>query len=110
MIRHVSRMFAALLVAGTEVSGLRPDVAPIPASPLRLSVYDYTARLVRAFRSPPLVLATQWDSSGIPFAASHDRQLKEAETFVSEVKAASPTTHVIVPRHFAPITLPPVSR
>jgi hypothetical protein len=72
--------------------------------------HDYTARLMRALGSPPLVLATHWDSSGIPYTASHDRQLKEAEGFVSEVKAASPSTKVIVPRHFESIPLPPPAR
>ena len=103
---HQILVFGSMNYIEREVEGLRPDVALIPASPLRLSVHDYTARLMRALGSPPLVLATHWDSSGVPYTASHERQLQEAEAFVSEVKAASPATKVIIPRHFDVIPLP----
>jgi L-ascorbate metabolism protein UlaG (beta-lactamase superfamily) len=107
---HQILVFGSMNYIEREVEGLRPDVALIPASPLRLSVHEYTARLMRALGSPPLVLATHWDFSGLPYTASHERELKEAEAFAAEVKAASPGTTVVIPRHFEPIRLPPPKR
>ena len=107
---HQILVFGSMNYIEREVEGLRPDVALIPASPLRLSVHDYTARLMHALGSPPLVIATHWDSSGVPYSASHERQFKEAEAFVFEVKAASPTAKVIIPRHFESIQLPMPAR
>ena len=103
-------VFGSMNYIEREVEGLRPDVALIPASPLRLSVHDYTARLMHALGSPPLVLATHWDFSGLPYTASHERQFKEAEAFGAEVRATSPRTKVIIPRHFDPIGLPSPGR
>jgi L-ascorbate metabolism protein UlaG (beta-lactamase superfamily) len=107
---HKILVFGSMNYIEREIEGLRPDVALIPASPLRLSIHEYSARLMRALGSPPLVLATHWDSSGVPYTASHEHQYKEAEAFASEVKAASPRTKVVIPRHFEPIPLPTPAR
>jgi len=83
-----------------EVAGLHPDVALVAADPMRKEVYHYTARLLRALDFPPLVVATHWDWSQLPFDASFDKQLKNADEFAAEVNAVSPQSQVIIPRHF----------
>jgi hypothetical protein len=83
-----------------EVEGLRPDVALIAAARQRLELHDYTGRLLRALGRPPLVFATHWDEQSLPFGASQDARLREADVFVNEVKAVAPRTRVIVSRHF----------
>lgn len=88
-----------------EMTGLAPDIALIPAAHWRLQVYDYTGRLVRALGMPETVIATHWDMQSAPYGASQDAQLDQAQTFVREVKEASPKTRVIVPKHFETVTL-----
>lgn len=88
-----------------EVAGLQPDVALIPASKRRLEIHDYTGRLLRALGLPSLVIATHWDSQPLAYGMSQDEALKQAESFVGEVKAVSPHARVIVPRHFETVVL-----
>lgn len=88
-----------------EVTGLRPDVALIPAARPRLEIHDYTGRLMRALGLPRTVIATHWDTQSTPYGVAQDAELAQAESFVSEVKAASPRTRVIIPRHFETIVL-----
>jgi hypothetical protein len=83
-----------------EVIGLRPDVVLIPSASQRREIYHYTGRLLRALGLPPLVVATHWDNSQLPYGARFDQELKEAEGFITEVRAASPRSRVIIPRHF----------
>jgi L-ascorbate metabolism protein UlaG (beta-lactamase superfamily) len=99
--------FGSMNYIEREVAGLRPDVAMIAAARQRLEIHDYTARLMRALRFPRLVFATHWDEQSFPFGAPQDQRLREAEVFVKEVKAASPRTRVILPRHLECHTLPP---
>jgi L-ascorbate metabolism protein UlaG (beta-lactamase superfamily) len=99
--------FGSMNYIEREVQGLRPDVAMIAAARQRLEIHDYTGRLMRALGLPRLVIATHWDEQSFPFGAPQDERLREAEGFVREVKAVSPRTRVILPRHFERHTLPP---
>ncbi|MBI3917378.1 MAG: MBL fold metallo-hydrolase [Betaproteobacteria bacterium] len=97
--------FCSMNYIAREVAGLRPDVALIPASPRRLEIHDYTGRLLRALDFPCLVVATHWDKQPLAYGMSQDAELKQAESFVGEVKAVSPRARVIVPRHFETVVL-----
>jgi L-ascorbate metabolism protein UlaG (beta-lactamase superfamily) len=104
---HRILWFGSMNYLEREIQGLRPDVALIAAARQRLEIHDYTGRLMRALDRPPLVLATHWDEQSLPYGAPQDARLAEAAVFVREVKAASPRTRVIVPRHFEPHFLEP---
>lgn len=87
-----------------EMEGLRPDIALVGANVQRREIYDYSGRLMRALGYPPLVMPTHWDASG--WAPAQGRAQAEAQQFADEVKAASPNTRVIIPKHFEPISVP----
>lgn len=88
-----------------EMQGLDPTIALIPASAWRLQVYEYTKRLVRLLGHPPTVIATHWDKQVSPYGANQDSELKQAETFVKEVRAESPKSRIVVPKHFETVTV-----
>ena len=84
-----------------ELSGLRPDVA-IVATGLRQEVHDYSCRLMRTLGEPPLVYANHFDDwRGPPVDQEPDADLR---AFVEEVRACSPRTEVVIPRHFVAYT------
>ncbi|HEY0133187.1 MAG TPA: MBL fold metallo-hydrolase [Nannocystis sp.] len=86
-----------------ELEGLRPDVAVI-ATGLRREIHDYTCRLLRALGQPALVYANHFDDwRGPPVDAPPDDDLR---AFVAEVRACSPNTRVVVPRHFVRMDVP----
>jgi L-ascorbate metabolism protein UlaG (beta-lactamase superfamily) len=93
-----------------EVDGLRPDVALVGAMPERREIYDYTARLLRLLGYPRLVLPTHSDQFNIPYNVSQESAIKRLQSFIAEVKAASPKTQVLVPEYFRPIQLDKVGR
>lgn len=93
-------VFGSMNYIEREVAGFRPDVALVASDPARKEIYDYTGRLLRALNYPPLVVATHWDWSQLPFDASFEKQLKNADEFAVEVHAVSPQSRVIIPRHF----------
>jgi L-ascorbate metabolism protein UlaG (beta-lactamase superfamily) len=97
--------FGSMNYIEREVEGLRPDVALIGAMPERREIYQYTPRLLRALGNPPLVLPTHWDRFNVPYSTSQQPAIERLQTFLTEVKAASPTIRVIVPDYFQPITL-----
>jgi L-ascorbate metabolism protein UlaG (beta-lactamase superfamily) len=103
---HEILWFGSMNYIEREVAGLRPDVAMIAAGSQRREIHDYTGRLMRALGRPRLVLATHWDDQTLPFGAPQDGPWRDAQAFAREVKAVSPRTRVIVPRHFERITLP----
>lgn len=108
---HSILMFGSMNYIEREVTGLRPDVALIAAAKARLGIHDYTGRLLRALGCPPHVIATHWDTQSAPYGASQDEAYEQAQSFVREVKAVAPETHVVVPRHFETVTLDlPVTR
>jgi L-ascorbate metabolism protein UlaG (beta-lactamase superfamily) len=92
--------FGSMNYLERELHGLRPNVALIAAARQRLEIHDYTGRLMRVLDRPPRVFATHWDEQSLPYGAPQDARLREAEAFVHEVKAVSPRTRVVVPRHF----------
>jgi L-ascorbate metabolism protein UlaG (beta-lactamase superfamily) len=98
--------FGSMNYIEREVEGLRPDVVLVGAMPERRAIHDYTARLLRAVGYPRVVLPTHWDQFNVPYGASQDAALRRLEPFVAEVKAASPTSRVIVPKHFEPVPIP----
>ncbi len=93
-----------------EIDGLEPDVVIVGAGPSRKEIYDYTGRLMRALRYPDLVLPTHWDNFMAPYSASQQPAIEAVQSFVQEVKTASPQTKVIVPKYFEAIPLDDTER
>lgn len=80
-----------------ELVGLHPDVAII-APGLRHEIHDYTCRLMTLLGKPPVVYATHFDNwRGPPVDEPPDA---DTQAFVEEVRACSPATRVVIPRHF----------
>jgi L-ascorbate metabolism protein UlaG (beta-lactamase superfamily) len=98
-------LFGSMNYLERELEGLRPDVVLVAAARPRREIHRYTERLLRALGRPPIVVATHWDNQGLPFGASQDEALREAATFVREVKAVAPRSRVLVPRHFETLTV-----
>ncbi len=95
--------FGSMNYIEREVDGLRPDAALIGAMPERREIYDYTARLMRLLGYPRLVLPTHWDRFNVPYSVSQEPAIKRPQSFIAEVKAASPKSQVVVPEYFRPI-------
>jgi hypothetical protein len=102
--------FGSMNYLEREVQGLRPNVALIAAARQRLEIHEYTSRLMRALDRPPLVFATHWDEQSFAYGMAQDERLREAEVFVREVRAVSPRTRVVIPRHFERHLLAPKRR
>lgn len=102
---HQILAFGGMNYIEREMDGLRPDVVLIGAGASRREIHDYTGRLMRALNFPSLVLPTHWDNFFAPYGASQQPAIDALESFVEEVRAASPQTHVIVPKYFEPIRL-----
>ena len=100
-------VFGSMNYIEREVEGLRPDVALIGAATERREINEYTSRLLRALGNPRLVLPTHWDRFNVPYSASQQPQIEQLNSFIKEVKAASPKTQVIVPAYFQSITVMP---
>lgn len=98
-------VFGSMNYIEREVDGLRPDVALIGAMPERQEIYHYTERLLRALGYPRLVLPTHWDRFNVPYDVSQQPAIERLQSFVAEVKAASPRTEVIVPKYFEPVAV-----
>lgn len=86
-----------------NIAGLHPEIAIIGAGSDRQQIYHYTDRLMHALGDPAVVFPTHWDDYGIK---PRVEALKQVDTFVTEVHAASPKTRVIVPEYFTPVTMP----
>ena len=82
-----------------EVEGLRPDVALVGAAPSHLEVWRYTPRLMEALGFPPVVMPTHADNFQAPYGSTMAYRPEWVETFADEVRAASPGTRVVSPRH-----------
>jgi L-ascorbate metabolism protein UlaG (beta-lactamase superfamily) len=98
--------FGSMNYIEREVEGLRPDVALIGAMPERREIYDYTGRLLKALGYPRLVLPTHWDRFNVTYEVSQEPARQRLQSFIDEVKTASPTTEVIVPKYFEPVSVP----
>ena len=90
--------FGSMNYIEREIDGLRPDVALIGAMPERREIYQYTARLLRALGNPRMVLPTHWDRFNVTYDVAQDAAVQRLQTFVAEVKGASPDTEVVVPK------------
>jgi len=95
--------FGSMNFIEREVDGLRPDVALVGAMPERREIHEYTSRLLRATGYPRLVLPTHWDRFNVTYDVSQAPAIERLQSFIAEVKAASPKTTVIVPEYFKPI-------
>jgi L-ascorbate metabolism protein UlaG (beta-lactamase superfamily) len=98
--------FGSMNYIEREIEGLRPDVALIGAMPERREIYQYTARLLRALGNPRMVLPTHWDRFNVTYDVPQDAAVERLQTFIAEVKAASPGTKVVVPKYFEPVAIP----
>ena len=65
---------------------------------------------MRVLHYPPLVLPTHWDSFFAPYGASQKSSMEALQSFVQEVRAASPKTNVVVPTYFEAILLEPATK
>ena len=50
-------------------------------------------------------MPTHWDRFNVPYGVSQQPAIERLQSFIAEVKAASPRTDVIVPKYFDPITV-----
>ena len=98
--------FGSMNYIEREIEGLRPDVALIGAMPERREIYQYTARLLRALGNPRMVLPTHWDRFNVTYDVAQDPAVERLQTFIAEVKAASPDTKVVVPKYFEAVAIP----
>ncbi len=102
---HQILVFGGMNYIEREIEGLEPDVVLLGASSSRKEIYDYTGRLMRDLHFPPLVIPTHWDNFFAPYAASQQSSIDALQSFVQEIRAASPKTKIIVPKYFEPIPL-----
>ncbi len=88
-----------------EVEGLRPDVALVGAAPSHLEIFEYTPRLMSALGYPGVVIPTHADNFQAPYGSEIAYRTEWVESFADEVRVASPSSEVIIPRHLEPIRL-----
>jgi L-ascorbate metabolism protein UlaG (beta-lactamase superfamily) len=102
---HQILAFGGMNYIEREIEGLEPDVVLVGAGGSRKENYDYCGRLMRDLHFPALVLPTHWDNFTAPFEASQQASIDALQSFIEEVKAASPKTQVTVPKYFEAIPL-----
>jgi L-ascorbate metabolism protein UlaG (beta-lactamase superfamily) len=104
---HQILVFGGMNYIEREIEGLEPDVVLMGAASSRREIYDYTGRLLRALHFPKLAIPTHWDNFFAPYAASQQLSVEALQSFVQEVKSASPNTKVVLSKYFEPIPLAP---
>jgi L-ascorbate metabolism protein UlaG (beta-lactamase superfamily) len=103
---HQILIFGSMNYIESELTGLRPDIALIGAMPERANIDDYTPRLMRVLGNPPVVLPTHWDRFNTPFELGQPQiAMDRVRAFMDEVKAASPSTTVMLGEHLKPMWL-----
>lgn len=102
---HQILAFGGMNYIEREIEGLEPDVVLMGAAASRKEIHDYSGRLMRDLRFPALVLPTHWDNFTAPFGASQQSSIDALQSFLEEIKAASPKTKVITPKYFDAIPL-----
>jgi L-ascorbate metabolism protein UlaG (beta-lactamase superfamily) len=107
---HQILVFGGMNYIEREIEGLEPDVVLVGAAGSRKEIYDYSGRLMRDLHFPALVLPTHWDNFTAPYGASQQPSIDAVQSFVQEIKAASPKSKVIVPNYFEAIPLGPPSK
>src|SRR5262245_5526677 len=96
-------VFGSMNYIEREVEGLRPDVALVGAMPERREIHDYTSRLLKALGYPRMVLPTHWDRFNVTYDVSQAPAIERLQSFLADVKAASPKSVVTVPKYFESI-------
>jgi L-ascorbate metabolism protein UlaG (beta-lactamase superfamily) len=102
---HQILAFGGMNYIEREIEGLQPDVVLVGDAGSRNEIYDYSGRLMRDLHFPALVLPTHWDNFTAPYGASQRPSIEALQSFVQEIKLASPKTKVIVPKYFEAIPL-----
>ena len=105
---HQILVFGGMNYIEREIEGLEPDVVLVGAASSRKEIYDYSGRLMRGLHFPPLVLPTHWDNFFAPYGASQQSSVDALQSFIQEIRAASPKTKIVVPKYFESIPLEPV--
>jgi L-ascorbate metabolism protein UlaG (beta-lactamase superfamily) len=82
--------FGSMNYIERELEGLRPDVALIGAGPSRKEIHDYAGRLMRVLGFPAIIIPTHWDNYILPYQSSQEDQVEKLDSFIREVKTASP--------------------
>jgi len=96
-------VFGSMNYIEREVEGLRPDVALVGAMPERREIHDYTSRLLKAIGYPRMVLPTHWNRFNVTYDVSQAPAIERLQSFIADVKAASPKSVVTVPKYFEAI-------
>lgn len=104
---HQILVFGGMNYIEREIEGLEPDVVLVGAASSRKEIYDYSGRLMRDLHFPLLVLPTHWDNYFAPYGASQQASVDALQSFIQEIRAASPKTKIIVPKYFEAIPLEP---
>ena len=102
---HKIIVFGSMNYIESELVGLRPDIALIGAMPERNNIDDYTPRIMKVLGNPPVVFPTHWDRFNVTYDVSQEPAVWRLQSFIDEVKAASPRTRVMVPEYFKPIVI-----
>jgi L-ascorbate metabolism protein UlaG (beta-lactamase superfamily) len=102
---HQILAFGGMNYIEREIEGLEPDVVLVGAAASRKEIHDYSGRLMRDLHFPALVLPTHWDNFTAPFGASQQSSIDALQSFLEEIKSASPKTKVITPKYFEAIPL-----
>jgi L-ascorbate metabolism protein UlaG (beta-lactamase superfamily) len=97
---HRILMFGSMNYIERELYDLNPTMVLVAAAEPRLHIHEYTSRMLNRLNHPPVVVATHWDTQAFPYGASQEKALKQAESFIAEVKAVSPDAEVVLPLHF----------
>ena len=98
--------FGSMNYIEREIEGLRPDVVLVGAGPSRKEIYQYAGRLMRALGFPPIIIPTHRDNYLLPYQVSQKEHVLKLDSFIKEIKAASPKSQIIIPKYFEPILLP----
>jgi L-ascorbate metabolism protein UlaG (beta-lactamase superfamily) len=88
-----------------EVEGLRPDVALVGAAPSHLEIHEYTKRLMRSLGFPAVVIPTHADNFRVPYGSPTAYRTEWVESFLEEVRVASPDSRRITPKHLEAFSL-----
>lgn len=89
-----------------EVDGLKPDILMPGINLSRLEIYKYTERLLTLTGFPETIIPVHWDNFRIPYGFSQEDPIKrKVMPFIEEVKAVSPQSNVIIPKHLEIITI-----
>ena len=102
---HQILVFGGMNYIEREIEGLEPDVVLVGAASSRKEIYDYSGRLMRDLHFPLLVLPTHWDNFFAPYGASQQASVDALQSFIQEIRAASPKTKIVVPKYFEAIQL-----